>query len=459
MASPIRPCSCVPYTTLCCCGVQNGISVTQPTCQTLPDGSIVNNPAYDALVSRSYWSYKFCTDCARTTRGISNIVIPVCEILNPPHIIVDEKIDGCGEFEPVLFSLSKTDPNFATAPIGFQWLKIEVEDRFEKGVCVEYRITLTGNFPTSIQPIGVKAHGSNLIFDCDCFLVPACNPQGILFVLKDCSETITNNQATLDYVIEVNNLGNAPLANVQYLDTLTIPSGLSISTISVSPSTLDVIISPVGQIIISGNLNTINPGDQVIVTYKITLIATTAGTFMIDNMVMVSALGTEAADLCTVMLEVVQLQSSKCCSVTEEGSIVYVIQIANLGNSPDTTVNITDSIVVPPGVTVQFNDFESCLAVFGETSTPVPLNTNILGPAMIMITCPNTIIPSSSIAQKMITLTVISSAVTGTTIIANTLQEVTLVNPNEQIFLGAGNLPITALAQVTLSFGCLQPCS
>ncbi|MBC7959286.1 MAG: hypothetical protein H7X94_05425, partial [Vallitaleaceae bacterium] len=130
-----------------------------------------------------------------------------------------------------------------------------------------------------------------------------------------------------------------------------------------------------------------------------------------------------------------------------------------LGSSPDTTVKITDSIVIPPGVTVQFNDYESCLAVFGNTATPVPLNTNILGPAMIMITCPNTFIPSNSIAQKVITLTVISSAVVGTTVIPNTLQEVNLVNPNEQILLGVGNLPISAIVQVTLSFGCSQPCS
>jgi hypothetical protein len=44
MALPAQPCNGSPYLNICCCGMQTGITVVQPECQTLPDGSVVNNP-------------------------------------------------------------------------------------------------------------------------------------------------------------------------------------------------------------------------------------------------------------------------------------------------------------------------------------------------------------------------------------------------------------------------------
>jgi hypothetical protein len=288
--------------------------------------------------------------------------------------------------------------------------------------------------------------------------VPGCNQQGILFIHKSCSRSIQGSQATLNYIIDVDNLGNAPLNNVRYFDSFIIPPGLSTGNIIVTPSTLSTVVSPSGQVTISGDLGTINPGGQVIITYEVHISASAPGTYIIENNAIASATGTESTDSCNLVLEVVRLNSAKCCQVSENGDIVYVIHITNMSGSPSTVVDIVDSMVIPSGVVVQFTSFSDCMAVFADTMLPVPLNTNVSGPATIIITCPNTSIPTSTISQKLISLRVVSSSVAGTTVIPNTLQEVNLANPNEQMYLGAGELPTSALVQVTLSFNCTRPC-
>ncbi|WP_058486364.1 hypothetical protein [Defluviitalea phaphyphila] len=135
MADIIQECNCTPHENLNCCGSINGISVAQPKCQTIPDGRVVNNPCFDPESGKSYWSYKFLTDCDQDTSAISNILIPICSSIPIENIIVSEKIDGCGEFTEIEFELITDDPNFGLAPEGFKWLKIETNDRFDKGVC------------------------------------------------------------------------------------------------------------------------------------------------------------------------------------------------------------------------------------------------------------------------------------------------------------------------------------
>ena len=78
-ADPAEPCSCTPYTLLCCCGPKDGISVIQPACQNLPDGGVISNPAYVPSLNKSFWTYKFMTDCSVTARGISSIGILICQ--------------------------------------------------------------------------------------------------------------------------------------------------------------------------------------------------------------------------------------------------------------------------------------------------------------------------------------------------------------------------------------------
>lgn len=460
MANNVELCNCIPYSNICCCGPDNGISVVQPSCQNLSDGRVVNNPSYDPLNNKSYWTYKFITDCNPSTRAISNFVIPICEVIKSGHITVFEKIDGCGKYTPVTFLLKSSDAFYGNAPLGFQWLKIEVNNRFEKGVCVEYRLEITGNYPETILPIQIKSHNSKLVFDCEnCFLVPECNPQGKLVTSKSFTLNIENNQAVIRYIVEVNNLGNANLENVKYRDTLIIPTQLTVGTISITPNTLDISRNT-GQIVISGNLGTLRPGGQVEVKYDIPITQiTTQGTYNIENTVFTSSTGTESTATAITTLEVVKLESNKCCIVSEDGNITFRVLIENLSGSPETTINVLDNILIPAGITVQFIHFDGCMATYEGTNNEVPINTNVEGPMGINIRCNNVKIPTSGMIQKLLPIKIVSSSVPGRTVLANTIQSVNLSTPNEQIFLGAGNLPLSAIIEINLNFNCNKPCT
>ena len=148
--------------------------------------------------AHQFWTYKFLTDCNSSTRAISNFGIPICSRINAANITVEEKIDGCGIYSIVPFELITNDPNFGPAPIGFQYLKVNTSGRFDKGLSVEYRISIIGNYNEAVQPIKVKAATVVYTFGCGgCFIVPSCNADGKLLVSKDCSTVIDNNQATL----------------------------------------------------------------------------------------------------------------------------------------------------------------------------------------------------------------------------------------------------------------------
>lgn len=460
MADQILPCSCTPNSNICCCGPQSGISVVQPTCQTLPDGSVVNNPAYAPMLTTSYWTYKFITDCDQDTRSISGIGIPVCETIQQTTVTVFEKVDGCGDYVSVPFTLIENDPNFGTAPAGFQWLKIENSGRYDAGVCVEYRIQLTGDFPTDVQPIKVKAATNVLTFDCGCFLVPKCNPQGKLAVTKTCMHTIANNQVTYTAQVNVTNIGNAPLTNVQFNDTIFISPLLGIGTIAVNPPTLNVNTSTPGQIIISGNLGTINPGQTVVVNYTIFITSIPSPRkYITNNTATATATSTQDFAQCSSNLDVVQVSVAKCCNILDSSTGTFTITVSSVGDSPNTTVNIRDHFSVPAGVTIHFTSFDGCSAVFTSSGLPVPLNTDIVGPVDITAICDNVFVPAGGAVSAIGIFIVTASSAFGTATISNAVTSVVLSNPSSAVFLGAGQLPVTADIDVTLKAGCRQPCA
>ncbi len=459
MANPAQPCLCSPYENLCCCGPQNGISVVQPQCQTLPDGSVVTNPAFVPSTNKSYWTYKFITDCGDSaTRAISDLGIPICETILAGHVIVSEKIDGCGEFVSVPFELISNDPNFGEAPPGFQYLKVETNDRYEKGVCVVYRIEITGNYPAAIEPIKVKAGTPVLTFDCGCFLVPECNPEGKLSITKSCDYTIVNNQATLFYNLDVFNTGNATLENVQFLDTIFIPTQLTFGTIIVTPD-LSINTGIPGEIIISGNLGNIDPGGQVLISYVIPITAVSEpGRYLINNNATVSAAETSDTASCLTTLDVVQLRASKCCSIDGETG-TYTLTVTSVGNSPDIVVNLFDFMQIPAGITIIFLSLSGCEGFLSGTTTPIPTNTPITGPQGFDFICRNALIPAGGSFVKIGSYVLVSSSVVGTTTIRNTITDVVPVDPAGQIFLGVSGIPATADIEITLSQVCNTPCT
>ncbi|MDF2537532.1 MAG: hypothetical protein K0S76_553 [Herbinix sp.] len=458
-AVPSEPCSCTPYSLLCCCGPQNGISVIQPACQNLPDGSVVNNPAYVPSLNQSFWTYKFMTDCSTTARGISGIAIPICQLINATTLIVSEKIDGCGTFTPVDYTLTTNDPNFGTAPSGFQFVKIETDDRYDKGVTVEYRLEIVGDYPIAIQPINVKAATSIYVFDCDCFQVPQCNPEGKLSLTKTCSNTIINNQATLNYHLSVDNIGDGTLDNVQFNDVITIPTNIKVGSITVTPETLTVNTSPAGQIFISGNLSTIEAGGGIIINYTIQITGVTApGNYVVTNIATASALNTQDSANCSTHLNVVQLVTVKCC-VIEGNKAMYRFTISSVDLSPNVTIDIVDNLFIPGGITVRFTSFGDCVATFANTEEQVPLDIDITGPLRILITCNNVLVPQSGSIHKDVSFLLISSSFVGVSIIENEVESVTPTVSENQLFLGAGALPVKAFMNVELSIECTNPCS
>lgn len=459
MAIPAQPCECSPYSNICCCGTQNGITVVQPQCQNLPDGSVVNNPAFVLDLNTSFWTYKFLTDCNSATRAISNFGIPICAEINAANIVVEEKIDGCGKYSIVPFELITNDPNFGPAPDGFQFLKVNTNSRFEKGLSVEYRISITGNYTEAIQPISVKAATVIYTFGCGgCFIVPGCDPEGRLLVSKECSTIINNNQATLEFAVHVDNVGEGSLDLVQFEDIIVIPTQLTIGTVKVNPSTLTVDTSVAGRVRISGNLGTIEPGGRVTVTYSIPIINISApGNYSIVNLARAAAVGTESSATCGTNLDVVKLSAIKCCSIN--GNVgTFNLTISSVGNTPDVTVDISDRMRIPAGVTVQFSSFHGCEAYYAGTQTPIPLNVNLEGPISIDIICRNALVPSGGSFIKSISYTLISSSIVGVTNITNSVIEVIPLNLINTIYEGTENLPAIASIDVELTQNCNTPC-
>lgn len=459
MASPAQPCACSPYGNLCCCGTQDGNTVVQPLCQTLPDGLVVNNPAYVLSLNKSFWTYKFLTDCDSLTRGISSFVIPICREINGDNITVEERIDGCGVFTAVPFELKLSDPKFGLAPTGFQFLKVETDDRFDKGVSIEYRISIIGDYPEVVEFISLKAADVIYTFGCpNCYIVPGCVLEGKLLVSKQCGTVIINNQATLQYSVHVDNVGKATLDLVEFEDIVFIPEQLTTGTVTVDPATLNIDKSVLGQVRIYGDLGAIDPGGRVTVTYTIPIASISdPGRYTINNTAKAAATGTISTDTCQTSFDAVQLRADKCCSVNGSTG-TFTLTVSGVGNTPDTVVDIYDRLDIPTGVTIQFRSLSGCEGYYAGTQNPIPLDTDITGPASFDIICRNALVPAGGSYTKTGSYILVSSSVVGTSTIVNSITNVIPVNVDNIIYKGTQNLPAAASIAVELSQTCTTPC-
>lgn len=460
MPDPCEPCPCIPYENICCCPPQNGITATQPQCQILPNGDSVTNPCFQVANNVSYWTYKFITNCAQGTNGISSFVIPVCENIPENDIIVEEKIDGCGVFQEVEFEIAKSFENFGSAPEGFNFLKVETDDRYDVGVCVLYRLSIGGNFPVAIEPIKVKAATVIYEFSCDqCYLVPGCPAVPKLLVNKECEENIEDNKVTLSYTINVDNIGNTTLTGVLFEDNITFDTAnISIDTVTVDPP-LSIDQSP-GLIVVSGSLGNLDPGDSVQVKIDVAILSFNApGTYEITENAKAASSEVEASDSCILNIEVVQLRGEKCCtSGVAVNSRIFRLEVINIGNSPETNVSLEDRLLIPVGVTVRFISFNGCTAVFADTLELVPLNTDITNKT-ILISCENLTIPAGGSISKDISFNIVGTTAFITPVqILNTLEEITFLNTGEQVLIGIDNIPDSARVEVIGNIECLDPC-
>jgi hypothetical protein len=321
-------------------------------------------------------------------------------------------------------------------------------------VSVEYCLEIIGDYPTFKQPIKVKSNCKVITFKCGCFLVPRCPMQGKLEIIKTCGYTIVNNQLAFNFLLNVNNVGKTPLTNVQYLDSVVIPVQFTLGPITITPRTLVVDTSTSGVVKISGNLGTINPGGNVPVSYTIPIASLSdPGTFIVTNTATASASGTHASATCSSVLNIVKLSAANCCNVTGN-RITFKLTLTSVDVSPDTRINITDQLVVPPGLTVIFNDFGGCTATIAGSGSPVPLNTNVAGPITVKLQCNGIRVLQDGSAHKSLCLTVVSNTNFGTVTIQNTLQQVTLTDPSQQLFLGTAPLPLETDITVIQSLQC-----
>ncbi|MBB6453339.1 putative repeat protein (TIGR01451 family) [Salirhabdus euzebyi] len=454
MVDVCNSCECVPYQNICACPPIQGISVVQPQCQTLPTGTISQNPCFDEEADVSYWTYKFLTDSTpgQLVSGISNFVIPICETITEEDINVLEKIDGCGEFTEVAFTLDDTDPNFGPAPEGFNWLKVETDDRYDKGVCVEYRLEIEGNFPACAQPIGVKAGPNDFFFDCeDCYLVPCCGAAE-LTVDKTCE--LEGNVAT--FKVSVCNTGDTTLENIELLDVVTFPENLPYTEITVSPNQLEVDEMD-GLIEFFGNIGSLEPGECTNREIQITFAPTEPGEYAIENTATAEAEdGTLGTDTCDLVLAVVQVSGDKCC-IVNGNNIQFVLSVTNQPDSPATNVTLFDTICIPEGLTVEFDSFGTdCTAFISETDTPVETGEELEGPLCIDIVC-ETELPADGEVEKVIELTIVQSTTFGPTPITNVLSDI-FITEDDQVELEPINIPAEADATFTAMVECDTPC-
>ncbi|KPU43399.1 hypothetical protein OXPF_28400 [Oxobacter pfennigii] len=450
MADLRRQYSTVTNENISFCPSQYGISAILPKFQTLSDGSAANNPCFDPDSGFSTWTYKFFIDYynGESAGTISSFLLPICKDIRDINITAEERIDGWGQFNNVDFTLSTADDDFGHAPTGFQWLRIDnTPQRYKRGVSVEYRIGILGNYPAASQPLRVMTGENSIVFGNlteTAFLVPGYAEPGKLEVNKLCSLIISNNLATLHYEVTVKNIGGQTLNNVKYNDVISFNSDdLSLGTPVVVPSPpLSAIAGPGGVINISGIITSINPDGAIFsAAYDIPVSSIKLpGKLAISDIVTASAKDTSDSKSNVIHIEAVKVAGSRSYdNIINGNEITFTIGISSVGASPETFVSISDRLIIPQGVTVQFTDFGGWKAVF-QDGRPVAVNTDVTN-AVINISGTNIKLPSGGGVQKLIRLLIMStSAFKSSVTITNSIQQVTGLN-SSQVFMPPEGIP------------------
>ncbi|MDI6617983.1 MAG: hypothetical protein QME45_04810 [Clostridiales bacterium] len=447
---------CVPYTlpykNLCSGPSQNGISVMQPACQSLMDGSIVNNPCFNIITGISVWTYSLFSDCSSGgyANPVESILIPVCHDISKENIIVEEKIENYGKFNIIPFMLLPDDITFGQAPSGFQYLKIENNGRYERGAHVEYRISIAGDYPALSQPITVKAGHDILKFACqNGYKVPGCPIPDKLTAEKKSSLIIKNNSAVLEYNVSIKNEGGSNLEDIKFQDILSYDGANVALAPLLLPVDLKFEITTVSKntVMIFGKINSIIAGQSINFKYDVPIDSfMQPGAYIFTNITTVSCGTISSSDTCTNTVNVVRLKGESSIKVTENNKIIHHITVANTGTSPDTSVKILDRIFIPGDVLIQFTDFCGCTATF-ENGNRVSLNMNITN-SVVNISHEDLPIPSGGGVRLPIEFVVVStSAFKSPAKITGTLMQL-LPAHESQIFLPPLNIPSSSSVEI-----------
>lgn len=467
------------YENIYCSPPQAGILAFQPICQLLPDGRVVNNPCYDGSSNRSYWTYKFFTEYSTDSSisGIDCISIPVCSsISNIPReaLIVEERMDGSGQFKQVEFSLDVADPNLGMPPSGFQWIRIENPSpsnppnakRYDKGVCVEYRISMLGDFETSAQGIKIKAGQNRLSFygtDAS-FLVPGNPSAGELSISETCLTMVANNMAKLHYKVTITNIGRHTLYNINYKDTISYdPELLALGNASIASSHPNLLFTSTdrGVITISGVIPEISGGNgSFSATYDIPVTTVSVpGQHSVDNIIAVAVGGWSNSTSCKALVHAVKFKTEKCSAVNGGDRASFITRISSDGMSPQTQVSIVEQLVIPSGVNIKFNSTSlgSSTALYSDTNTPVELKTDITD-RTINILHENVGIPAGGNVQRTIQFNIVSTSSFHTPARIIGITQLIIGRSLNQIFMLPEGLPASASIDVAGCTKCLPEC-
>jgi len=451
---------CRPYKNNYYCSPQKGITVTQPEVQTIPNGDIVNNPYYNSKEKASYWTYKLITNCDLKTKKIKSFVIPICETLSKEIITVEEKIDGFSDYIPIEFELSNVDSDFGKAPEGYKFLRIENNNNFDIGVSVLYRIKVLGNYTVALKSIQVKTEESLLTFNQYPkihYQVPSFPKEEKLVIIKDCEQIIRNNKVELSYEVGIINIGRSTLNNLRYKETIMYDAGsINIEEINAKPATLKVVTTTPRIIFVSGVLGALHPGKMKWITINIKVDEVKKpGQYSIKNVTLARSGVEEACSPCLLSFEAVQLKGEKYCFKREGNIAGFKTKISSAEDSPTTKVNITEQIIIPKDVIVQFIDFDGYTAIFADTGEIVPLRSNISN-RKVIITCDSIIIPEGGAVIGEIKFELISTrAFIEAKAITSTLIKVEILHKERQLLLGGDSLSITAQMNIKGKIKCL----
>lgn len=455
-------CNCPPASNIYCLGVR-GLAVSQPTCQIIPSGDRVENPYFDTEANITYFTYGLLNNCAGTTGNIEDFLTLICENIPLASVIrVDQRLDTCEDFSPVNFDFNNSGGQ--QPPPGFRYLRIIVNEELTDGASAVYRIALAGNYPaetftSALNAFVVIATGGlfgfliNTTFPAT---VPGCPLIPRLTVMKSCNTVIENNTARVEYSVMVGNTGNVDLDNVLFNDIINYNgSNITIGTVTVEPPTINVDTRTSGIIRLTGDLGTINIGESVEITYTVPVVAFSApGTYTFANTAMASSADIQGSSQCNATIEVVELTNTNCCTVNNDLTANFQITVGN-PNSPGTSITLGDVLTVPANLALSFTSFDVCSATFVSTGENVPLNTPISG-EQIAIECMG-LLPQGATDTYTINFTIDSTSQFGGTPleITNTLLDISLDNPGEQILLGINPaLPNTSVISVNGNLAC-----
>lgn len=421
---------------------QKGISALQLKNQVLIDGNIVNNPCYNPVSGISTWTFKFFTDFSALS-PIDSVLIPICADIDKSSVAVEEKTDSTSRFIIIPFILDQNYMGFENPPAGFNWLIIENKNRFEKGAYVEYRISIEGNYPESIQPIKVIAGHNNIAFQNQDggFKIPGCIIPDKLELETRCEVQIQNNDAVLLYNARIQNGGMTTIKDVQYQDIMNYDGvNINLSPVVLPYEPLLQITSSVpNAIIISGTLPAISPNESVSIDFSVPVISfSQPGKYIFTNLTTSSSDSANVSDTCSAYVDAVRLTANKYMSCESNNQISSYTTLTSIGMSPATNVSLTEQMTIPDEVTIRFKDYSECTVTY-QNGSNVPLNTDITDTA-INITCKNLLVPSAGGVRIPIVFTVTSTrAFKSPATISAVLQNVSGINSN-QVYIMTQNV-------------------